>query len=154
MYSLVGECARAGNNAPRTAGLDDGAGHDADLALTWGEQTWAVGADQAGLRPGGQIVFDLHHVQYRDTLGDADHQLNAGVGCFHDGVSSKTGRYKDHGSIGTSLFAGFLDRVENRDIIHFLTALARGYTGNDVGAIGDAGTGMEHTFRTGNALYK
>ena len=74
--------------------------------------------------------------------------------CFHDGVSGKAGGNKDHGGIGAGLLAGILDRIEDRNIIHFLAALARGYAGNNVGAIGDAGAGMEHTFRTGNALYK
>ena len=38
-----------------------------------GQQARAVGADQVSLRTGQQVVFDFHHVQYRNAFRDADH---------------------------------------------------------------------------------
>ena len=149
---LVGERPGAGNNTPGAAGGMHRSRHDADLTLAGGDDTRAVGADEAG-RLGGEVVLDLHHVQHRNTLGDADNQLNPGVGGFHDGVGGKRRRYQNHRGVAAGFVAGVLDRVEDRHVVHLLAALTGGDAGNHVGAVGDAGAGVELAFLAGDALH-
>src|SRR5580704_2186078 len=71
-YRLVGQ--RAGTrHDPDLAGLEDVARHDADLALARRHHARTVGPDQPRSRT-RQRTLDLHHVEHRDALGDADHE--------------------------------------------------------------------------------
>ena len=61
--------------------------HYADLALPGRDHAWAIGPDP----PATQLIaFDLRvkHIECRHALGDADNQLEAGGGGFHNGVGS------------------------------------------------------------------
>lgn len=73
---LVGEGSGTRNDADAAALVDE-TWHDTDLALAWGDDTWAVRADQAGLVLGLQDVGDADHVVLWDTLGDAGAVLEA-----------------------------------------------------------------------------
>ena len=84
-HGLVGEGAGAADHA-HVALLVDVAGHDADLGLAGADDARAVGADEAALGIVGQHPLDLHHVEDRDALGDADDQLDARVQGLEDGV--------------------------------------------------------------------
>ena len=75
---FVGERAGAADDAdgffgfcePR--GLVDVTGHDADLALTWLDDSGAVRPDESGLVLALDHRLYLDHVECGDTLGDAD----------------------------------------------------------------------------------
>lgn len=56
--------------------------------------------------PRREMRGGLRHVPYRDTLGDADDEVEAGVRRLDQRVASAAGRHEEHGDIR----AGSLDR--------------------------------------------
>jgi hypothetical protein len=62
----------------------DEAGHDADFALAWGDDTWAIGADEAGFGLRLEHVRYADHVVLGDAFGDADDEGDFGVDSFFD----------------------------------------------------------------------
>ncbi len=77
----------------------------------------AFGCRQEGL--------DAQHVGDRDPLGDRDDELDAGVGRLHDRVGRERRRHEDHRSVGAGRRARLLDRIEDRNPLDRLAALAR-----------------------------
>ena len=67
--SLVGEGTGTGHNTDAAALVDE-TWHDTDLTLAWGDDTWAVRSDQAGLVLSLEDVGDADHVVLWDTLSD------------------------------------------------------------------------------------
>jgi hypothetical protein len=45
---------------------------------------------------GAQRGLDVKHVQHRNAFGDADDDLDAGIGRFQDRVGGERGRHVDH----------------------------------------------------------
>jgi hypothetical protein len=89
-------------------------------------------------RPSGwpfSNVLDAHHVQHRDALGDADDDLDAGVGRFQDRVGGERRRHVDHRRIGAGGGDGLGDGVEHRQAEVGGAALARGDAADDLGAV-------------------
>lgn len=64
------------------------------------DDSWAVGADEAGDVLAQQLVFDSHHVLLGDALGDANHQRDLGVDGLHDGRCRKRRRNINHSGVG------------------------------------------------------
>src|SRR6056297_606201 len=147
---LVGERARARHDAD-LATLVDMAGHDADLAGVRRDDAGAVGADQLGVR-GFQRALDAHHVQNRDTFGDADDHFHLGVDRLEDRVGGEGRRDIDHRRVRAGLVPGLVDRVEDRQVKMRLAALAGGHAADHLGAIGDRLFGVESALRAGEAL--
>src|SRR5262249_14149292 len=143
---LVGERAAAADDADR-AGLVDVTRHDADLALTRGDDAGTVGADQATrLLP--EEAHGAGHVQDRDALGNGDDDLDARVGGLHDGVGGARRRDEDHGGVGAGLADRLGDGVEDRHRALVLAlpgsaALARGDTADHLRAVRQALLGVE-----------
>src|SRR5512133_17992 len=125
--------------------------HDANFALAWRDDARAVRTDQArALRL--EELPRFHHVQRRNTLGDADDQCKIGIGCFHYGVGREWRRYKDYGSVGGGFVDGLRDRVEYRPAFVRGPALARRNTAHDLRAVISAGLRVEGSFASGQAL--
>ena len=172
--------ADAGGLADAAAGeLPDGfvgegaaAGNDADLALlvnvTWRDanataavrilaragrdDAGAIGADQPG-RPAFHRPLDLHHVVDRDALGDADDEVQSGIHAFKDRVGRKGRGHEDGRGGGAGLLHGLGNGIEDRDFVFKqLSALARGDTGDDLRAIGEAELGVPRAKAAGDAL--
>jgi hypothetical protein len=90
----------------------------------------------------------------RYPFGYANDKFNSRRRSLHDGVGRESRRHKDHAAVGPGLADSLFYRVENRDIIHFQTALAWGHSGNDIGAVCYTLAGMELPFSAGNPLDK
>ena len=73
---FVGKGSGARDDANAAAFVDE-SWHDTDLALAWGDDTWAVRADEAGPVLGLQDVGDADHVVLWDTLGNTRAMLEA-----------------------------------------------------------------------------
>ena len=147
---FIGERARTRDDADRAAPMDV-AGHDADLAGVGGNHAGAVGADEARVGV-HQRALDLHHVEDRNALGDADDELHLGVDRLEDRVGGKGWRDVYHRSIRAGLGAGLVDRVEDRQAQMILPAFAGGHAADHLGAIGDSLLGVERALRAGEAL--
>jgi hypothetical protein len=132
----------------------DVAWHDADFGSAWGDDAWAIGADEdaLGVRHG---VFDAHHVIDGDAFGDADDEFDACVGGFEDAVGGEGRGDKDHGGVAAGGFAGLVDGVEDGDgVVEELAAFAWGDACDDVGAVVAAPAGVEGAGVAGDALDK
>jgi len=129
----------------------DVSGHDPRLALSRGDDAWAIGADQPHLLPFEDSPC-RYHVANRDPFGDADCQGNAGIGRFENGVGRSRRRDEDHGNIGAGALDCLLDRVENRDPLDLIPTLAGGDAGNDLASVISALTGVVHSASAGDSL--
>src|SRR5580658_6030498 len=69
-------------------------------------------------------MFHFHHVENRDSLGDADDELDAGCRGFEDSVGGKLGRHIADADVGAGRFARLLDGVENGNAFEVGAALA------------------------------
>ena len=108
--------------------------HDADLALSRSDHTWAVRADQAN----AQLVtlnFGIQHVQGRNAFGDTYDQLDASVSGFQDRILTERCWNVDNRGFCTRRFNRFSNRVEYRQAQVSLTTLAWSNTTDHLGAV-------------------
>ena len=150
-HGLVGKGAAARDHAD-SARLVDEARHNADFALARRDDPGAVGTDQAG-GTGLQIVIDLHHIGGGNPLGDADHQLCAGVRSFHNSVSGKGRGHKNHRNTCSSRRHRIGHRVENRQTFELLPPFTRGHPSHHLSAILHHLPGVEGTLPAGDSLH-
>ncbi len=149
-HGLVGERARTRHDAD-AAFLVDEARHDADLAFARRDDARAVGTDQARPRSGERCLHS-HHVVDRNALGDAHHQLDAGIGRLEDGVGGERRRHIDDAGGGAGLSDGIGHGVEHRQVQVFFTATAGRDAADHLRAVLDALFGMERALLAGEAL--
>src|SRR5688572_2991228 len=147
---LIGERAGARHDAD-AALLVDEARHDADLALARRDDARAVRPDEPRARA-RERGLHAHHVVDRDALGDAHHELDAGIGCLEDGIRCKRGGHVDHAGGGASLVDRLGHGVEHGQIEMLLTATAGRDTADHLRAVLDALFGMEGALLAGEAL--
>ena len=147
---LIGQRARTRHHADAAA-LVDVAGHDADLAGAGGDDAGAVRPDQAGFRV-DEGALDLHHVQNRNALGDADDQRDFGVNRLKDRIRGEGWGNVDHARIGAGFRHGLMHRVKDRQAEVFGAALAGRHAADHLGAIGDGLFRVEGALRAGEAL--
>jgi hypothetical protein len=89
-------------------------GHDADLALSRGNNTGTVWTDKSRLCLSDEPVFYAYHVLLRNALSDADNEGNFSIKRFHDCCCCPRWRDINDRSIWLDSFFSFQDRVENR----------------------------------------
>lgn len=65
------------------------------------DDSWAVGAYEAGGALAQQLMFDSHHVLLGDALGDTHHQGNLCINGLDDGCCRERRRYINHSGICT-----------------------------------------------------
>ena len=150
---LVGEGTAARDHA-HPAGLMNGTGHDADLAVgAGGYQAGTVGTDEAD-RFVFQVTGDAHRIQHRDSLSDANDQGNLSVYRFGDGIGGKSGGHKNQGHVGLSLMNRFFHGIEDRDFFfEELSSPAWGNSGHDIRAVGPASAGVKAALTARDALH-
>lgn len=83
VHGFVRERAGSRHDADAAALVDE-AGHDADLALAWGDDTGAIGTDETGLGLRLEHVCYADHVVLGDAFGDADDEGDLGGDGFFD----------------------------------------------------------------------
>ncbi len=117
-----------------------------------GDDAGTVGPDE----PHGlalEVPAHPDHVEDGDALGDADDELAAGVDRLDDGVGRARGRHEDARGVGAGVLHGLFDGVEDGDlVVEALPAAAGRDAGDDVGAVLDAGAGVERAGLAGDAL--
>ena len=151
VHGLIRQRAALGNDAD-AAGVEDEAGHDAHLGLARRHDARAVRADQRAAGQRIEVGLDLDHVGHGDALGNADDDLDAGIGRLEDGVGGEGRRNEEDAGVGPRLLHRVLHRVEDRLVEVGLTAFARGHAAHDVGAVLDHLAGVEGAFGAGEAL--
>ena len=126
--------------------------HDSDLAFAGRNDAGTIWADQ----PRAPILQELpgfDHVERRNAFGDADDEIELGVGGFHDGVSGEWWGNENYSGVGAGFFHGFLHGVENWPAFVGGASLARSDSADDLRAVRGAGFGVESAFSSGEALH-
>ena len=149
-HGFVGQRAGARNDAD-LAGLMNCAGHDADLAGAGRDDAGTVRPDQARIRA-RQRRAHLEHVQHRNAFGDADDQLDAGIGRFQNRIGRERRRHVDHRRIRAGLAHRRRDGIEHRQTQMHLSTLARRHAADQLGTVGNCLLGMEGALLAGEAL--
>src|SRR5690606_9086465 len=147
---LVGERARARDDADR-ARLMDRARHDADLAFARRDDPGAVRADEPAVVV-AEHLLDAHHVEHGHALGDADDELEAGIGRLEDRVRGERRRHVDHARRRLGLARRLADRIEDRQAEMLAAAAARRDAGDDLRAVLEALLRVECALPAGDAL--
>jgi hypothetical protein len=80
--------------------------------------------------------MNLDHVEGWDTFGDADDQLDPGVGSFQNGIGCERRRDKNHCRVRASLLSCFSHGIEDRQTLMCGSAFARRDTAHNIGPIG------------------
>ena len=125
------------------------------VACAWGNDAWAVGADQAG---GSALhgVFDADHVIDGDAFGDGDGEIEAGVDAFEDGVGGEGWRDKDGADRGAGFAGSFGDGVEDGDamgaVFEDLATFSWGDAGDELSAVVEGEASVAGAEVTGDAL--
>ena len=150
---FVGKRSRTGDHSD-TAGFVDITRHDADLALAGGDDAGAIGTNQAGFGIFKiKAATNFSHVAHGNALGDANHQWDFGFNGLEDRVARKGGWDVNDGNIGTMLADGLGHGVaDGHFVFPKLTTFARGYSGNNVGAVFEALFAVKGAGLSGDAL--
>jgi hypothetical protein len=97
-----------------------------------------------------------HHVHNRDPFGDADHQVEPGIGGLEDRIGGVGRRHEDRRDGRAGLAGGLGDGVEDRHLVvavdESLAAFAGGDAGHDPAAVIEAQLGMAGAEAAGDAL--
>ena len=80
--------------------LVDVSRHDSHLASARCDDSWAIWTDDPRAAA-GDLPFHPRHILHGNAVGDADHQLDAAVDGFQDGVHGIGGRNIDRARRGT-----------------------------------------------------
>jgi hypothetical protein len=95
----------------------------------------------------------LDHIEGWDAFGDADDEIDAGFGGFHDCVSGERGWDIDNGGVGASFVDCVGDGIEDGDPLVAGAAFAGGDTGDDIGTVVAHLECVEGAFFTGQTLH-
>src|SRR5205807_5424771 len=123
---------------------------DPHVRLARREDARAVRPDQPGATVGVQLVEHAELVVGRNPLGDRDDQLDPRVLCLEDRVRGEAGRYEDHRGVGAGALDRVMERVEHRDAVHVLSALARGHAADHLGPVVAVAKRVERPLATGD----
>ena len=85
------------------------AGHDADLALAWLNNSRAVRANKPCLILRQHDGLDFDHIKSRNALGDANNEVDFSLNGLKNRVSSERRRHIDY----TCLSSGFFLTLSN-----------------------------------------
>ena len=89
----------------------------------------------------------------RNALGDADDERDAGRGRFQDGGGCAPGRHRDERGVRPGRRDGLRHRVEHRDALDVLAALAGRDPGHHLGAVGPVAQAVETPLAAGQPLH-
>src|SRR5215212_198092 len=147
---LVGQRARPRDHAD-VALLEERGGDDPDVRLPGREDARAVGADEPDGGIAREVVVDAQLVVGGDALGDGDDQRDAGVLGLEDRVGGEAGRDEDHRGVRAGLGDRVVERVEHRDALDVLAALAGRHAAHDVRAVAPVVERVERALAPGDA---
>src|SRR5882757_8053429 len=117
-------------------------GHDADFAVTRGNDAWAIGPNKARAAV-LQEFPGSNHIEGWNSLGDADDQFQFSVGRFHDRVSGEWRGNEDDGRIGRGLLHSLMNGIEDGPTFVSGAALAGSDPAHDLRPIFRASLGVK-----------
>jgi len=88
--------------------------HDSYLAFSRADDAGTIWSNESR-RFVPEILLHLDHIQGGNTLGNANNNREAGVGCFHDRVGGKRRRHVDHRRIRACFLDCIRDGIEYRN---------------------------------------
>ena len=125
------------------------------FAGAWGDDSGAVGADEARFAA-LHLVFHPDHIVDGNAFSDGDSEVEACVNGFKDGVCRKRRGHEDGGYGSSGFTDGFIDGVEDGDavgaVFEELATFAGGDSGDDGGAVVEGELGVAGTEGAGDAL--
>ena len=98
------------------------------------------------IEPAVAVTQDLghaDHIEHRNTFGDRDDRLDAGIDRFEDRVGGECGRDEDHRGRRAGLRDRLLDRIEDRQRDRRRAAFARRHATDHLRAVLQATFGVE-----------
>ena len=99
-----------------------------------------------------EVAVDVGHVADGDALGDTHDEPDAGIGRLEDRLRREPWRDEDHRGVRAGLRHRARDRVEDRDPLDVLTALARRDAGDDLRPVVAVAERVERPLVPGDAL--
>lgn len=66
---------------------------------TYIDDSWTVGANEAGVALAQELMFDSHHVLLGDALSDAHHQGDLGINGLNNGSCRKRRGHINHSGV-------------------------------------------------------
>ena len=99
-------------------------------------------------------MIHAQHVLDGDVLADTDHEGNAGIHGFDDGVRRKGAGHEDDRDVGFGLADCLSDSVKHRRPAGFLSAASGGYASHNLRAVLHHLLGMKRAFAAGDALHE
>ena len=147
---LVRERPRAADE-PDSSLVQDLRRDDPDVGLAGRERARAIRAEQ-GDALGPDVVVDPQHVVRGQALRDADHGLDPGVDGLVDRVHGKPRRDEDDGRVGARFVDSPGHRVEDRNALDVLAALAGRDPGDDVRPVVPVPRAVERALAPGQTL--
>ena len=101
------------------------------------------------------LRFHSHHVHDRNSFGDANDELNAGVDCFENSIGRACCGNENNRDVAVRLLSRFPNRVEHRNFaVEHLAALSGRNAGNNVRAVLHALARMKSTDAAGDPLHE
>ena len=102
----------------------------------------------------GHLGFHPHHVDHRNSFGDANDQLDAGIDRFQDSIRRAGRGNENHRDVAAGFLARFPDGVEDRHfVLKLLAAFPGRDAGDDLGAVFHALLRVKSAGAAGDALH-
>ena len=154
---LIGKSSRTRNNADigslHRGELSDLASRNADVALTWTDDSRAVGAEQTSARKIAlQSVEHARFILGWNALSDAHNESHT----RHSGFENCCGRclwwHGDERRVSTGCLHCIGDRIKHGNAFNVLAALAWCYTTNDLRSVSAITQAMKFALSSGQTL--
>src|SRR6185369_327594 len=116
--------------------------HDSDLAFAGRDDSGTIRTNQSSFSI-AEIGKRAHHIQRRDSFGDAHCERKLSVGGFHYRVGGKRRWNVDYTRVGASLSDCISEGIENGDAVVFGAAFSRRHAGNNLSAVCDHLSGVK-----------
>src|SRR3990172_9395296 len=101
----------------------DEAGHYPDLTFFRGNDAGAIRSYKPAVLTCHESLY-LHHIIHRDSFSNTDDERDTCINRFHNSITCKSRRDKDHGDIRFCCSYCLTHSIEDRHTLEIHTALA------------------------------
>src|SRR5690348_8679085 len=148
--SFVSQSPGTGNDSDVPL-LVNASGHDADFALAWRYDPWAIRSDQPRTLS-LQIFPRANHVHCGNAFSDTDNQWHAGIGSFHDRICRKWRGHEYDGHVGPGFAHGLFNSVKDVPTFMRCATFARRHATDNLGSVFGTAFSVKRALTSGNAL--